>query len=409
MLFDTPPSSAYKAMLMFPIPRLRRARASRVRGSVCALFGVLLSGFHVFGQFVVNDTVVSSPDVSLIDPEFADASQLMTVKDTDGRLWLNHVDATTGTWSPKDGRQWLLDDQLAHVGQGPEWRQGAEWVLGRGGDSIVYTKNVGGVPTLYEAWNWNRQWFTAPLPLNFYCSVIRGSKEVDDPSPRVLFLYAPPGTDAVVGWQTLKGPYRSGWIPGARPKDPRWAYGMRGVVFTVRGSNEVSFYNIETQRLRELTSDGVPKRSPNVWLNRALSSSPMLGVVVADRSLALYLPNETGWSLSWRLNAEMPSPSQYPFILGAEYFEFRGRSFLHFTTASSNSGKELNVRGEAEVWFVEISSNGEFLKPTRVNNTQVKRIKDSESLVTANTAYIYYAEILADGTRVIHRCDTGLF
>lgn len=120
-----------------------------------------------------------------------------------GQLWLNHVDATTGTWSPMDGRQWLIDDQLADVGQGPEWRQGAEWVLGRGRDSTVYTKNVGGVPTLYEAWNWNRQWFTAPF-LNFYCSAIRGSKEVDDPSPRVLFLYAPPGTDAVVGCRPSK-------------------------------------------------------------------------------------------------------------------------------------------------------------------------------------------------------------
>jgi hypothetical protein len=399
MLFDTPPSSAYKAMLMFRIARLRR-----VRGGLYVLFGVLLCGFRVFGQFVVNDTVVSSPDVSLIDPEFADASQLMTVKDTEDQLWLNHVDATTGTWSPMDGRQWLIDDQLAdHVGQGPEW------VLGRGGDSIVYAKNVGGIPTLYQAWNSSGQWLTAPSPLSSYCIPIRGSKEVGDPSPRVLFSYAPPGTDAVVGWQTVKGPFRSGWIPGARPKDPRWAYGMGGVVFTVRGSNEVSFYNIHTQRLWELTSDGIPKGLPNVWLNRTLSSSPMLGVVVADRSLALYLPNETGWSLSWRLNAEIPSPSQYPFILGAEYFEFRGRSFLHFTTASVNRGKELSMQGEAEVWFVEISSNGEFLKPTRVNNTQVKRIKDSESLVTANTVYIYYAEILANGTRVIHRCDTGLF
>jgi hypothetical protein len=48
----------------------------------------------------------------------------------------------------------------------------------------------------------------------------------------------------------------------------------------------------------------------------------MLAVVVADRSLALYLPNETGWSLNWRLNAQIPSPSQYPFIFNPEYFDF---------------------------------------------------------------------------------------
>jgi hypothetical protein len=217
MLFDTPPSSAYKAMLMFRIARLRR-----VRGGLYVLFGVLLCGFRVFGQFVVNDTVVSSPDVSLKDPEFADASQLMTCKDLDGRLWLNYVDATTGTWSPMDGRQWLLDDQLANVGQGPEW------ALGRGGDSIVYTKNIGGILTLYQARNSNGQWLTAPLPLSSYCTAIRGSKEVGDPSPRVLFSYVPPGTDAVVGWQTVKGPFRSGWIPGARLKT-QVGGGMRGV------------------------------------------------------------------------------------------------------------------------------------------------------------------------------------
>jgi hypothetical protein len=165
--------AAYRAILMFKVPGLRR-----VRGGVCVLFGVLLSGFHLFGQFVVNDTVVSSLNVSLIDPEFADASQLMSWQDTDGRLWLNHVDPTTGTWSPMDGRQWLLDDQLARVAG---TRQGPEWVVGRGDDRIVYTKNVGGILTLYEAWNRNRQWFTAPLPLNFYCSAMRGSKEVGDP------------------------------------------------------------------------------------------------------------------------------------------------------------------------------------------------------------------------------------
>jgi len=248
---------------MFTIPRLRRVRASRVRGGVCALFGVLRRRVPCLWPIRSNDTVVSSPDVSLTDLEFADASQLMSWQDTDGRTMVEPRRRRHGTWSPMDGRQWMLDDQLARVGG---TRQGPEWVVGQGGDRTVYTKNVSGILALYEAWNWNRQWFTAPLPLNFYCSVIRGQQGSWRSLTTRAFLIRSPRDDAVVGWQTLEGPYQSGWIPGSRPKDPRWAYGIRGVVFTVRGSNEVSFYNINTRRLRELTSDGEPKRFPNVWL-----------------------------------------------------------------------------------------------------------------------------------------------
>ena len=59
------------------------------------------------------------------------------------------------------------------------------------------------------------------------------------------------------------------------------------------------------------------------------------------------------------------------------------------------------------VWLTQITGTGSF-RHRQVNNPSLSRIKDVEVFPGSVTPYVYYAEILPDGRRLIHRADTGL-
>jgi hypothetical protein len=374
----------------------------RLTQVVCIAAAVLLATGRGFGQspFVVDDVVVSSRNVSLMDPEFSDVPPLMTWQDPDRRLWVSTVESD-GTWQPRNGKQIMLDDQLTPIGQ---TRQGPEWVSAAGHDRIVYTKTQKKVPYIYQARIGGNGWETAALPDSAYCAVANASKDRGDVAPRTLFHYRPPTGESWLGWRSLDPPFTIDWIPVQNPENPRWASGVRAVSMLDPVSGEVVLYDIDSRQPKQLTFDALQKRFPSVWRHAAVPDTLQLGSVMGYSLLGVYTLDKG----VWKLTDQQRPPSPYHYIFRPEYFEFQGRSFLHFTTTTSANGEIQGLSGESEVWITEISPEGKLLWFRRVNNPRIKRIKDSESIVIADKAYVYYAEILVGGTRVIHRCATGL-
>ena len=121
---------------------------------------------------MVDDTVVSSQEESLFDPEYATEGPALTFQDQGtGNLWVCPIDAAKGTWTPLNGKQTLVDQRLSLFAA---TLQGPEWAIDSGGSRIVYTKNVRRVPAIGVAKRVENGWQTF---LHFTVSNSKTSKE----------------------------------------------------------------------------------------------------------------------------------------------------------------------------------------------------------------------------------------
>jgi hypothetical protein len=380
-------------------------RARKTMPFLFSLFLIILSwGSYAKAQtsFVVDDIVVSSRRESLSDPEYVNdvnEGPALTFQDDQdtGNLWVCAIDAGNGTWTPRNGKQTLVDQGLAPTAV---TRQGPEWAIDSGGSRIVYTKNEGGVGAIGVAKRGENGWQTSILPDSERSAAYDGSKEESDSSARVLFKFAPGSGPVKVGWRTLDESSTAQWVPVDNPMEGGWARGLRAVVILDGNTGQVLRYDIDTLQIQQLTTGGGDKRFPVLWQNLNFSN-PQLALVLNGETLAIYQEDGS----VWKKTDQAEPPSKYRYIFRPEYFEFGGRSFVHFTVGNRTNPQQTT---RAEVWIAEISDIGTILWFRRVNDPKTTRIKDSEVLVTDRTAYIYYTEILSNGNRLIHRCASGL-
>jgi hypothetical protein len=73
--------------------------------------------------------------------------------------------------------------------------------------------------------------------------------------------------------------------------------------------------------------------------------------------------------------------------------------------ATETDGRVQNRRGVAEVWVTSLTE--EPPRYRRVNDPSVERIKDTEGLSLPGGFFVFYAQILPDRRRLIHRCRSG--
>ena len=75
--------------------------------------------------------------------------------------------------------------------------------------------------------------------------------------------------------------------------------------------------------------------------------------------------------------------------------------------ATETDGRIQNVRGDAEVWLAPL--DGTPFTARRVNDPAITRIKDTEGVsFPGGEFFVYYAQILPDKRRLIHRCRSGI-
>ena len=352
-------------------------------------------------DFIVDDVVVSNRKVSLVDVEFDKLGFRMAWRDSDGRLWVSDIDPETGAWTPKSGRGQLVDKGLPQgVNQGPEWAYAA------GGARIVYTKEVYGIPHLYQAALENGRWRVTRLRDSSFRSVVKGSKDSEDGRPRVAYEFADPQRANLRGWREIDDPDTDQVIPAQHPGATSWVEGRRSIILTVEvdGVDQVAEYEVDTGVLTQLTFDAVSKRFPLMWSDPALGGEYVLTSVLNETEIGVFRHVEGSWVLAGTLRP----PSAYPYVYKTDYFVRNGTSYLSYLATTEKDGRVQSHRGQAEVWVSQVRHDGGPTFHRRVNNPSITRIKDPENLVTPGAVYIYYVEITRDGTRIVHRCDAGL-
>lgn len=357
--------------------------------------------------FEVDDIIVSDPTDSLVDPEFDKnlASLRMAWQDRTGELWVAEVDPRTGTWSPPDGRQTLVDSGGFTIS---DTRQGPEWAYDDKGNRIVYTREENGKPVLFQA----RQ----DLKTGDYraervadgesLSLAKASEDPQDPRPRITVSYADGANGVFRGWREIDDATTQTLLPADAVKI-RWITGLRALVGIreIRGIDQVFSYSLDAGGVTQLTFDRTPKSFPVMWPDPA-TGRYLLAASIADRHIGIWIRLRPG---KWTFVKSLRPPTNIPYVYQLEPFIWKGASYLSYLMHTERSGKRQNFTGTGEVWVTRVSGTGPF-RHRQVNDPLVTRIKDPENLPVEDTVYIYYAEILDSQNyrRLIHRAATGL-
>jgi hypothetical protein len=335
--------------------------------------------------------VVSDRDGTLIDPEFDPTGSYMAWVDRQGQLWCNDLDRDTGTWTPRDGRQVCVDSSLTRVGR---TRQGIEWASGPEGPRMVYTRETASGPALYQARRMGRTWAPAPLEGGEGLWLFQTSKDAGDPHPRVIFRREMSPTR--FGWRELDQPSSQEWIPGIH-QQVLWLNGARAAVGV--DSDLVPFlYDVDARTFHRPTARGTRHSFPSGF--RSGSETTVL-CVLDDTRIGVYRVKSGEWILTRTLRPE----SALPFVFHPKLWFHGKRALLTFMMATEKSGRVQNTRGVAEVWVAALANDPPRYR--RVNDPSVERIKDTEGLSLPGGFFVYYAQILPDHRRLIHRCRSG--
>lgn len=370
----------------------------------------------LFAKFIVDEVIVSNPEIPLPDPEFDQRNYQVTWQDLQENLWVAPVDSQTGNFILEQAIQ--LDSDLAPISSYRERTgsgNGPEWIYDGEDSQILYTKfvdhNHNDKINLNE---WyvgrsqfiNNNWQSSLLPQmpsfpqgNNGLTPI-GSLDENDPNPRVLYLLPTrKGANSILAWRDLNQD-NGGIISEQADTMGRWVNNESSEVVypeVTDGISQVFLYDISTDTKTQLTFNSQFKDSPFMW--KAPEFNDELILMTVERTgqhlttIGIYRQIEGQWI---QINTIRP-PSDLTDIRSAEPFVFENNSYISFVME--------NEKGESsEVWISGVNPNEEFYRQVSDPNVTMVR-NDPESFVTDNGVIIYYTQ---RGSGIVYGANTGL-
>ncbi len=387
--------------------------------------------------FIPNDVALTNPKISVQDIEFDIQGARLTWQDRVGNLWIADVNPQSGVITPPTGQGQRLDKGLAPLQQ---TNNGPEWAWGQPSAQIVYTKLINNefyVARAFQASGITGSWTTQVLPNTAtYFSPI-GSKNPQDVTPQILSYSR---SLSPIAWNitnnllttpggVLNNPYLSQGITSIQGlKGGRWEIGNGietdfGFAFQipVNGYDQIAHYDTLTKTVNQISFDSTQKANAFIWEAPEYNNDLVVFATVNDTTIQVWRNvNNAGL---WQLITTINPPNARPFVNSPEPFVYKGKSYIFYLRAE-NTGTS-NIKGPSDLWFSSIipDSLGDSSLDRQVSIGTLTRSDpeyfsyDPQSLTNPDgkyPLYLYYAELaqglagVIDGTRIIHRCDTGL-
>lgn len=376
-------------------------------------------------EFLTDDDVVSNPNTSLADPEFDGVGFQVTWQEKEGerRLFVAPIDPVTGDLLLS--QRVVVDSGLAPTdtkeggtGNGPEWVYSAD------GSQILYTKLIDSNWYIGRAQKigtkWQAELLTDATGQPVGGSLAFGTLEPTDPNPLIKYV----GIDPISGeqdifWRELNNPNVGGEVPGG---GGRWVQGegeralVRHVSVSGYDNKQLFKYDVYTDTLTQATFDDDTKKQGSAFMWQAPEFNGDLVLMTPEIEVVGEVPatpepdrigiyRNTGGQWTKINEIESPNPD-LPYFHSPEIFTYNGKSYISTLMVTTKSSGAKQFKG-AEVWLLGVEPDENFARQVSEDDSSVSR-NDPESLITESGAFIYYAEITADGTRIIHRADTGL-
>lgn len=360
------------------------------------------------GNFTITDVAISTTTAQIIDPEFDYNGNRMCWQDLSRNLWVCDVNPTTGEITPNTGRGTLIDTDLAPIDI--TWN-GPEWAFSTTESQIVYTKAVSGVPTIWRARLVNGTWVKENLATPGGRFNPRATKNKTDATPYVYY-FSSQGQNQGVYIRPLTSGGSETNVPGTT--DAHWVDGdnVSPSMTLIRTSDkQVMLLDVATQSLTQLTFDGGEKQRPYMWRAPDFNNE-LLFFARVDKSIRVYRKVGNNWTVINTLNSPAVSSggNDYSFIASPEPFVYQGKSYISFMA----SGSILETDGlPAQIWFMAVNPATPLSR--RISDDRVVSRSDPEPYFTNSLAYIYYTDIVLNGSAlntasqlVLRRGNTGL-
>lgn len=388
------------------------------RSLISLLWACLLATLSPLeAQFVPDDIQVGSTSVNYVDPEFLSEHSRIVFQDaqTGGSLYVGVIDPLTGTLVSADGRDLLLDTNIAALGNTGLTANGPEWGLDSAGPAVFYEKM--GSNGFVQVWR-AQGILSGPVQVQQITtsSVGATSKVVrkEASQPTTAFICKLAGSASAAGpvhFVDEDSPTNTTVVPGfiASSYLPAWVPGSPDFIYA-RASSQTSLdlarYNATTRSPSWLTFGlaGV-KKNPVAFLAPELGGELVIGFVRDATALVLFRFNGTAWA-EWTALAP-PDPAR-PYLYSPEVFQAGGVTYFAVSMKDVDLAESGN---DAAMWIMSVGATpGQHLY-RRVDDGAVTGLAarrfEPEPLVGTEEVFLFYNVVNAGQTR-LRRARTGI-
>lgn len=328
--------------------------------------------------------------------------------DRQGRLWVSHIDQATGFITPSNGRETLVDTNVAYYS---DFGNGPEWLFWEGDSQLVYTRYVDiANPTPETTGVALAQWVDGAWQAGFVESGMghitpAPSQQVGDPAPRMVYASA---TDGKIHWRTMghevgpeqKAPWRSPglsvrWVPDTH----MLAYVTGKQADDGRRYQQIFVFDSDTNQIQQLTFEKEQKRGVFMFAAPEFGGD-MTYFTVADRTelrVYRYLLGADGLR-TWTLVHTMRGPADAPFLATPEPFFHNGRTWLTMTLSATKRASDITA--PTDLALVGIDPAAPYFRRLTDASSPRRLRQDPEYYITDQGPFLYF-------TRAIPATDTS--
>jgi len=388
--------------------------------------------------FAVDDVRVGAPAVGYFDPEFLseiDRMVFQTVADGVQQVWVAELNPNTGLLVSADGKDLLVDTDVAMIGPQFDTTNGPEWGFDREGAAVFYSKrDTNGVMQCWRATNLVAGGVkTAPLtnlkgPDGEGAIMVIARKDASRPTTQFIYRYIPAPRFRKGGparWADETAPDAVNDFPqfNGAAAAPSWIEGSEDFVYAMivgQGNSELARLHTATGTATVLTSHPGAKYNLHAFKAPELNGELLVGCVV-DRTRFPVFRSDGNRLVSW---ADLAPPDpEHPYMNSPEIFHTGGVTYLAAQMSSSSPGTlgVLPQDVDCAMWVLGLGTDASQRIARRVDDGAVSGAKayrfEPEVYVGGNEAFVYYnvgntlrrartGILVAAGSAAAERTDT---
>jgi polyhydroxybutyrate depolymerase len=373
------------------------------------------------GTFEVSDQRMGNPMISYVGPEIEPYGNrvIYQIPGENNSLWMGFLDPSTGLFTSKDGKDVLIDTDLAPV---EESFQGPEWGVSKNSSSIFYCKKDNkGIMQI-----WKASLDTEPPKVEqlsksdqkLYCFFTSQSTTSESIKIACLRGDKPKGTAV---WFDENSPEQLNVIPRVYTWSQCFRFSPEGRMLFycsyavgnrfIKGKSQIGMLDTLTSVFSLLTDDPGNKDDPWPFIAPEYGNELCVATTVNHQTISIYrkLADSKGmWTKVASIDTPKDSKFKYFYSMEPLQLTSRNKNVSYFSLAAfPDDLGDLVPREESSIWILGL---GDQLK-RRVDAEISGQKNEPETWVNQNNVFLYYTYYRVEKTYKkieMHCCKTGL-